>query len=1260
MSVGRNDKCPCDSGLKYKKCCMNKQDIIPDEFIAKMCEKLRVEESVDCSVFLEYNNTELISILSYLQCLPQNHGKNIRLEDILRNAILSNSESLQKVNVTSLKDFIHAHFTHNHLEDPAENLFTQNICTPTGNFIVFPGVGEGTLFALQHLLNVISLGHFDSKFKRDCLSIAMALMHISNSIAESLNYQRNLKGIDTSDNDIYFPGIADVNTHKNLFVYDKETLYSILSLYNLNIDDISEFILSSNDPRLLSDDRNQSPIFVKPFVVKDGKYIILSLPNLVTTAIISILNYLSKIGKLNDIVKEYAENCNEYASFLLHKMGFKELDFSFSSSNLNIQEGIFRFDADKIAYVVTVYDDGENFDFNNPFSRSYNGIDDIEYKNRISEIEKQLKNKFSNNKLFHLNLILGLSRPIRLAMPNNTSFETLGISLNGLEILSLSNKCNHLTLWNYHQARKTIKLAHNNDIDNIAFFIDNDESFYHRDKLPHMLFVAIGNSINFKYDTIVKNDVKLCQLPTTGWVTTFRTDIPAIMPIYSTEQLLMTGAPFRTCTDVLGSYLWVNPANNYDIEHTECERFESEIVPYAIAYWFVILADTLRANTFILNNPLEIRINLKYDLDNVNFDDFIGIEQSVLIDGVEVAYDNNIITISLDSDYINLLDRADNLAERILMCKLLSTMMQYIWKCPNKSLLDSMIEADMPLSSCKRIVFRFSNFDIRTYCGNIIGQISQSRYMINKQSDGLAEIISADKPYVPKEISNDKKVSLTAKIVDYYYTKLRGILSQYNRSDVIKILYAYYESSIQSREAYKMMAIPDINCFKNEAINIKAKNIKNTDISISLKCLIEHLAAEGTKNTAKITKSVIDECNAYMHNIIKWGFIGDSVRFNISDIRLTLLESKRISISQDHIIDSLSPYFEAKQAEDLINLNTHFGKYLARPKFVQNTEDSTKFDEVFIAEFNISFDDYMDINSTLSLKAFKYHDSVICNSTEDIISDISTETGININTIHQYLKEFSLNDRIAVENINAPNLNKSDFYPWRYNRNLSLLRKPIIICKMGDIEYMIVGARSLVDSCHYLVSSIYDTRLKCNSKKMKSFISALNHEKGNDFTESMFNKIRRLLDDSIIIDKEVEISPDGKLKNDKDIGDIDLLIIDPKIKKIIAIECKNINVSRTPYEMHLEYMKFISGDKPWIPKVDKRMDWLRNNLEALNIYGINAVDYKLEYIFLTNEKIALPFIKAHEIQYRFLSSIEMQNNINTIFEDTSENIVKSH
>ncbi len=33
MKIGRNDTCPCSSGLKYKKCCANKIEIVRDKTV---------------------------------------------------------------------------------------------------------------------------------------------------------------------------------------------------------------------------------------------------------------------------------------------------------------------------------------------------------------------------------------------------------------------------------------------------------------------------------------------------------------------------------------------------------------------------------------------------------------------------------------------------------------------------------------------------------------------------------------------------------------------------------------------------------------------------------------------------------------------------------------------------------------------------------------------------------------------------------------------------------------------------------------------------------------------------------------------------------------------------------------------------------------------------------------------------------------------------------------------------------------------------
>ena len=84
--------------------------------------------------------------------------------------------------------------------------------------------------------------------------------------------------------------------------------------------------------------------------------------------------------------------------------------------------------------------------------------------------------------------------------------------------------------------------------------------------------------------------------------------------------------------------------------------------------------------------------------------------------------------------------------------------------------------------------------------------------------------------------------------------------------------------------------------------------------------------------------------------------------------------------------------------------------------------------------------------------------------------------------------------------------------------------------------------------------------------------------------------------------------------------------------------------------MHLELLKFIDGDAPWIPKVDRRNAWILDNKKAFSTLGINddIEKYSFEYVFLTNESISIPFIKGNDIKYRFMTFIELQNNLNLL------------
>ena len=72
--IGRNQPCPCGSGKKFKKCCIDK----PIQH-----SNINSNRKNSFEEFVKNNkSTSLLKFFSLLQVLPENHGKIVRLEDI--------------------------------------------------------------------------------------------------------------------------------------------------------------------------------------------------------------------------------------------------------------------------------------------------------------------------------------------------------------------------------------------------------------------------------------------------------------------------------------------------------------------------------------------------------------------------------------------------------------------------------------------------------------------------------------------------------------------------------------------------------------------------------------------------------------------------------------------------------------------------------------------------------------------------------------------------------------------------------------------------------------------------------------------------------------------------------------------------------------------------------------------------------------------------------------------------------------------------
>ncbi len=1259
--IGRNEPCPCGSGEKYKKCCLNKGNMVRPEpknldLESLMSSYMPSPKKEDISKLLKYSRSDILSTISYLQVLPENHGKNLRLENLQYLLLASEKPNEnKKVNSSELKYYFNKHFLNDYQEDPPENLFTENIMTPIGNKIIFPGLAQGQIYYLQQLINVISMGDFENSFIRSCLSPVLLLLSISDYIAKALEYPRNMEGVNTESNNIYVP--ENHLEQKNIFKISEYHMKKLAFAFGGDISDISLFLLDPSKEKWGNNNTDENPIIHKPILYDSNskEYIIVSPTNLLYATLNALLRRTIEYGKFDEVLSIYSLSCWEHCDFMLYSMDFLRLDYIFEETNLPIYEGLYVFDRDKLAYVILIYDNGTDFNVDNPIEFADSENTDNEIISHINNMCNKLKSdkKISNNHLLNLNIHLGIGRPKNITYHNDFEYNIININIHELEVLSKSGKCKNLTLWNYSNAIKNTILGTPFFLDNIAYFIDNDESFYATDENPvDCLIISVGTSIDFRVKAVQKNDIHLCKTINDEYISVSREELPAILPIYTTKSL---HKPFLATTSSLGSYIFIEPINSFVKPENEKQRFEAEIC-ISIAYWLFILSEQLKKHLPLLPKPIKIEINLDDIIDNY-FEAFESLDKDAdLFNKIIITTSESLVSINLDKYFLYHLIPENNYAERILIKKILYAIYDIYWNTLgyDRKIIDTIIESNMPLSPQKKLIFKISDYDIRIIPHNVIPLRSPSLYALNKELDHLGEILT-EKPYKPNDnLDSETKKKLVNKIVLHFYDKLRSFLQNYNGEDIIQKLLSLYESAIQKREAYNLEIIPKIECFKayTDILSLVTKQSKkNTEISLALRCLIEHIVAEPLNGTKKLDIEALDSCVAYMIHIINWGFVSDNLNFNITDTKISLLQSGRIGTDKSFDENVLSRYAQSKVDENIFYRRKYLSKTFSLPNIKKETKyEETNFDKAFNSEFKISYDDCVGITLLAIELAFDKNESVCIIKEQYFINYLTEKHNINKDTITIYISNFSLFNRGKVQNVKEHGFKNEDFYPWRYNRKLSLLRKPLIIMQKDKERYLNFGARSLYDFLLNLTSLISKGRFQAESEEMKSFLSQVNNENGKEFTNEVYSFFREKLDGKdVVIKKEILIGPNGTLKNINDIGDVDILLIDNDNKRVINIECKYLNEPRTPYEMHIELMKFIEGDSPWISKVDKRNKWILDNKKAFSIFGTNNIEeYNFEYIFLTNESISIPFIKENDIKYRFITFINLQNDLNVL------------
>nr|WP_319372521.1 SEC-C domain-containing protein [uncultured Methanobacterium sp.] len=1244
-----NQLCPCGSGLKFIKCCGGA--------LAKSSPLWQLEKLNKS--FNKYNKLELVSILGGLQLCPENHSQLFRLETASRIVCKNKNKNNKQIKTKNLFYTLKAILPSNGIigmqEDPPEGLFTYNIMFPNSNYTVYTGLQHIEPLVLQDLIHVVF--HLKDEFPERFMAIiyfsVKSMLTISNEIAKRNGQDPYVSSPDRWRKNIKVPDIDRLHELSNTVIFTEKEIENLTSNH---YDSIFPFILPLGHQKFKVEDPLKNPLFFSPLVKIDDK-IVVALPGMVAGTLRHFILFQSQeFGVKNLLLRGLREKMWFDVNQCLDMMSFEHipLDLPQWDKNISFEEGIFRIDNDKIAYVLLIMDDLTGYNLDEPYGTLDSSYHSQLASDRCEFIIKWLTggNAPNCNEVLTIVIFGQLGRYGSIVikkLPNNS--RTILMTFEELKVIAETKECDNLTLWKFAETLKSFNHPLiGSFLDQYALYLDYHHSFNISDDVrPSSISISaemshdLGRAFRIKVANLWDTHAALHRNQPNVRVFRIDEDIPIYFYMVTGERL------------VYGYYqpIWVGMEDESIKKRELREKYWT--ITSTVSYWLWQLTPSLKSHLESLNlNPIHIALTL----ENPEKWIYVDLIDSTKIPVFEYNIDDFTIDLKIPSEIIKIVRKADNTADRMIIDELLSAFGSLLetHDLPNsltKLERQRILDMHVPLGVKKHFLI-YDSENISLNPQNIPKFRKLQEHDIEAELNELVDKLGDKAPPIGVIFDNDTKVKLCDDIVDLYYEKLKLVLRKFDGKLLLKKLIGSNEAICNKRASEKLKIAPLIGCYSDIPSMVKQtigdfKEIEK--IALTTRTLIEIIAAELPKGNQKISMDDMDKLLAITYHIINWGNLRDDINFELYNIDLKILKSGRIGVNVTEIIDMWDPFLKSKTLE---NVETDFDNFKLYYEPEYNSEEviMDKIDFAFKDEFGLSLNQIHEFNTILLKIGLEQESPFACLLMSELKSRINKELGWDNKIIQTAIDIFSLKKRKLWEKP-PEGFEKSDVWPWRFNRALSYLRRPLIlISDPEDKPVVFWGLRHVDEAEKFLINLVMSGRYKTNkdtAEKMNTLVGKIRDKRGHKFTKKVKNWFEE--NTSFEIHAEIDIGPNEVLEYNTKLGDIDVLVIDRENKHIFSIECKHIFYGRNPSEIKNEIERFIGkkeGDNSWVNKHFKRHKWLNENINILSsAFELKSDNFQIFSIILTVReipstylrKMILPFISFTNLKREGIDSL---------------------
>ena len=288
-----------------------------------------------------------------------------------------------------------------------------------------------------------------------------------------------------------------------------------------------------------------------------------------------------------------------------------------------------------------------------------------------------------------------------------------------------------------------------------------------------------------------------------------------------------------------------------------------------------------------------------------------------------------------------------------------------------------------------------------------------------------------------------------------------------------------------------------------------------------------------------------------------------------------------------------------------------------------------EFEAAFTAEFGLSMEQFGTFVFGVTLEAVKRGSAKLRLRKSEVLRCLRDAGAMNP---ERAFEAFVLTPR-ARWNENSPaNARKRDWYPWRFNRRLSILRRPLLQFSAGDDPVVLVMPSIVAGTLDYLQEAAFGRLPEelFDSAEMISCIGQAADRNGHDFNRRVAERL-----DELEWKTKQELSL-TQLGGNEALGDIDVLAWRPDTGLVFVVECKSLRFDRTYGEIGKRLAEYadgsVDGKRTQLRKHLDRISYLEANQGQLsNLTGIPVERLELRSALVTEKLVPMQFAgKARE------------------------------